>query len=315
MRLLWMSHSPPWPRTSTLLTMTYRPAIRPGAAVLRRDGSHLQIGTSPGVVLADRPGLLAFLRLIDGVRDVERLSALATATIPDLRDDVQALLRELELAGVMFDASAWQFPRSPALSSEARHASVAGLDPGALTRRGSFRVALHSDAATRPLATAVEHLLDDCGIAAVDHADPELLVLIGGGEPSRRVAESPMRRGVDHLWVVVDEDRIRLGPFVRPGLTPCLGCHDRTRADWDRAWPGLVDQFGRHSATITPGATSALVRASAAVEIAAEVLARCDRLPVRTAGHLLVVGPQHGERTAWPVSFHHGCDCALLPAA
>lgn len=283
--------------------------------MLRRDGSHLQVGTSPGVVLADRPGLLAFMRLIDGVRDVQRLTDLATSAIPELRDDVRVLLRELELAGVVFDASAWEFPRSPALASEARHALVAGHDPGVVARRGSFRVALHHDAAAQPLAAAVERLLDDCGISTSDHSDPGLLVLIGGGEPSRRVAESAMRLGLDHLWVVVDEDRIRLGPFVRPGLTPCLGCHDHTRADWDRAWPGLVDQFGRHSATITPGATSALVRASAAIEVAAEVLAHCDRQPLRTSGRILVVGPRHEERSDWPVGFHHSCDCALLPAA
>jgi len=295
--------------------MTYRPAIRPGAAVLRRDGGHLQVGTSPGVVITDRPGLLPFLRLIDGVRDVERLRALVPATVPELADDVERLLRELELAGVVFDASVWDFPRSPALAAEARHASLAQRDPRALAHRPGFRVALHSDAATRPLAASVERLLGECGLGSVHDPDPELLVLFGAGEPSRLVAEPPMRHGVDHLWVVVDEDRVRLGPFVRPGLTPCLGCHDRTRADWDRAWPGLVDQFGRHSAATTPSATSALTRAAAAVEIAAEVLASCDGRPLRTAGRVLVVGPDDDERADWPVGFHHGCGCALLPAA
>ena len=42
--------------------------------MLRRDADHLQVGTSPGVVIADRPGLYPFLRGLDGTRDFAALS-------------------------------------------------------------------------------------------------------------------------------------------------------------------------------------------------------------------------------------------------
>ena len=46
-----------------------------------------------------------------------------------------------------------------------------------------------------------------------------------------------------------------------------------------------------------------------------EVLAVATGQRPRTAGQVLAVGPAHDARAAWPVAFHHGCACALLPAA
>lgn len=295
--------------------MSFRPALRPGAPLLRRDGSNLQVGTSPGVVIADRPGLMALLRVTDGTRDVERLQAYAAAEIPELDGDVAVLMDELLALGVVFDATRWSAPHRRGLDAEARHIDLAGGDLTGLTRRPQFRVAFHTDDAAEPIAEAARTVLAASGMRELDSSDPDLLVVASCGEPARTVFERPTLTGLDHLLVVIDEDRVRIGPLVRPGRTPCIACHDLHRADWDRAWTALLPQLGRHTGILTPPALGAVTAHAAALEVAVEILALCDGRPARTIGQLLAVGPHHDERLSWPLSFHHGCACDLLSAA
>ena len=114
--------------------------------------------------------------------------------------------------------------------------------------------------------------------------------------------------------MVLDEDRVRVGPLVIPGLTPCLTCLDLNRTDWDHAWPALLPQLGRSPWSIPPSLPTPLAYAAAA-EVGVEVLALAGGSRPRTAGQVLAVGPAHDARATWPVAFHHGCACALLPAA
>ncbi len=93
-------------------------------------------------------------------------------------------------------------------------------------RRPQLRVALHDDAGSRPLARAIGHALTDLGIRSLEHPDPDLLVVVSCGEPARAVFEQAHRHGIPHLMVVLDEDRVRVGPLVIPGVTPCLTCLD-----------------------------------------------------------------------------------------
>jgi len=295
--------------------MAFRPALRPGAPLLRRDGFSLQVGTSPGVVLADRPGLMALLRLTDGTRDVERLQAYARANIPELDCDVASLMRELLALGVVFDSTRWSAPHRRGLDAEARHADLSAEEPARLVGRPQFRVAFHADAIAAPIVEATRVILAASGIRDLDAADPHLLVIASCGEPSRSVFERPSAEGLDHLLVVIDENRVRLGPFVRPGRTPCIACHDLHRAAWDHAWSALLPQFGRHTGILTPPGVSAVTAHAAALELAVEVLAHCDGRATRTVGQILAVGPGHDERSTWPLAFHHGCACDLLSAA
>jgi len=295
--------------------MPFRPALRPGAPLLRRDATHLQIGTSPGIVVADRPGLVQLLRLLDGARDVDRLAAVARTAIPELTVPVVEILAELRSAGVVFDASRWSGARRRGLDAEARHADVGGDDPARLRHRQTYGLAVHSDIGSQQLAEATRVVLADSGLTGFAADDPDLLVIVSCGEPSREVFERPVRLGLDHLPVVIDEDRVRIGPLVRPGRTPCVSCHDLHRADWDRAWPALLHQLGRQSATMTPPAVDAVTTHAAALEVAVEVLAHADRGASRTLGRCLVVGPAHDDRTSWPLAFHHACTCDLLRAA
>jgi hypothetical protein len=305
---------PPRSRHEAVL-MAFRPALRPGAPLLRRDAGHLQVGTSPGVVVPDRPGLLPLLRLLDGARDIARLVEVAAISIPELTLPVPEVVAELLAAGVVFDATAWSAPNRRGLDAEARHLALLGEDPDRLRHRRTFGLALHHDAASRPLVEVVHDVLAASGVRRLDSPDPDLLVVVSAGEPARSVFEDPIRRGLDHLLVVIDEDRVRIGPLVRPGRTPCVSCHDLHRADWDRAWPVLAHQLGRHTATMTPPALSAVTTYAAGVEVAAEVLAHLDRRRSRLLGQCLVVGPGHSDRATWPLAFHHACTCDLLRAA
>lgn len=274
--------------------MTFRPALRPGAPLLRRSATHLQVGTSPGIVIADRPGLADLLRLLDGVRDLDRLQDLAAVEIPELGEPVAAVLTELCAVGAVVDAAA------------------AGVTS---RRRGSATVGVVAGSGSAELARLTRSALSSAGIDVSDSAEPELLVITSLGEAARSVYERASIVGVDHLPVVIDEDRVRIGPFVRPGKTPCVGCHDLHRADWDPAWPALIHQLGRRPPLAQPAAVDPLTLRAAAIELAAEIIARVDGHSPRTVGRCLVIGPGHDERATWPVSFHHRCACDLLNAA
>ncbi len=258
--------------------------------MLRRDATHLQVGTSPGTVIDDRPGLGAFLRLLNGARDVDQLRRLVRAEVPELDGDVEEVLRPLLACSAVVDARTLH------------------------VRRPRLRVALHDDASSRPLSRAIAHALTDLGMRSLDAPDPDLLLVVSCGEPSRAVFEQAHRHGITHLMVVLDEDRVRIGPLVIPGVTPCLTCLDLHRTDWDHAWPALLPQLGRSSWSIPPAIPTPLAYAAAA-EVGVEVLALAAGSRPRTAGRALALGPRHDDRNTWPVKFHHGCACALLPAA
>ncbi|MGZ5366625.1 hypothetical protein [Aeromicrobium sp.] len=295
--------------------MTIRPSLRPGAILLRRDATHLQIGTSPGFVLRDRPGLFPVLRLLDGIRDLDRIAALTASQITEFDGDVTAVVTELMAAGLAFDARTWDFPAEPRLAGEARSASLTGSPPARLRQRSRFGLRLTADTTSAELAKATVLILRRAGITPTTGENTDLDVMLSNGEPARRRFHEAMESGTDHVRVVVEEDRVRIGPLVRPGLTPCINCHDLHRADWDSAWPALMTQFGVSAGL---GLTSALCATTlhvAAATIAAEVLAHCDDAAPETTAHCLVVGPHYRDHQTWPVSFHPGCSCTLLAAA
>ncbi len=260
-----------------------RPVVRPGSPLLRRDAAHLQIGTTPGVVVPDRPGLLALLRLLDGVRDLDRLRHLARTEVPELEVDAADALRPLIAAGAVVDA--------------------AGLRPTPVR----LAVSVHSDASTGRLGALVRDALADVGVRQLDAPDPGLLVVVSCGEPGRAVFTAAAQQSVTHLPVVLDDDRVCIGPLVRPGLTPCLGCLDLTRADWDPAWPALLHQLGRPGHLAFPAIVDPVLLHVAAAEVAAEVRALAAGKRLRTVGAVVALGPAHDARDSWPVAFHHAC--------
>ena len=276
------------------VVMPFRPALRPGAPLLRRSATHLQVGTSPGIVVADRPGLVPLLRLLDGVRDVDRLQELVRTDVPELGETVAVVLAEMRAIGAVVDG----------LPTHGAHRRRAGAEIGFAVGPG-----------TSDLVHTVRSVLAAAGLVHLASTDPDLLVIASYGETIRGIYERAAVLGVDHLPVVIDEDRVRIGPLVRPGRTPCVGCHDLHRTDWDPAWPALLAQLGHRPPAIHPLATDPLTLHASAVELAAQILAHIDGRTPPTVGRCLVVGPAHDERATWPVAFHGRCACDLLNAA
>lgn len=280
----------------------FRPALRPGAVVLRRDASHLQVGTSPGVVVADRPGLHELLLSLDGAHDVASLARSCPAVV-----DLQRLLDELVACGVVVDGSRWD----PRHLDEARaHGPSFSID-----RRLALRVAIHHDSGTAPFTRVLREVLASTGVGQLDASDPDLLVVVSAGEPSRDVFAAAGRGRIPYLSARLDEDKVVLGPFVVPGLSPCVGCDDLDRIDWDPAWAALLPQLGTRRTRHNPPATGALLLHAAAVELAATVVAAADGTAIPLVGRVRTLGPHLHERFDRPVRFHPRCACALLPAA
>ena len=273
------------------------PALRPGAQVLRRDDHHLQIGTAPGIVIADRPGLLSLLLSLDGSRDLGELRN-AHPDVPDLG----ALLSELLALGAVVDSMSWRGIESRASG-----------DPGRVALRRRRRVAIHDASGTRELADALRAVLRGSGVKRLLEDDPDVMVVVSAGEPARGVFAEARGQGLPHLPVRLVEDRVLIGPSVTPATTPCLECHDRHRADWDRSWAALVPQFGTRPTHRNPPALTTLTAHTAAVEAAAAVLDHLDghdASPVR--GGVLTIGPGHHDHDLQRFEFHPHCPCSLL---
>ena len=251
------------------------------------------MGTSPGVVIRDRPGLYPLLLSLDGTRDLDALRRRAHREIPDLDVDVADALAPLIAAGLVVDTA----PRA----------------------RPSLRVELAHDGPSTGLARIATTLLAGAGVAVGPDAD--LVVIASSGEPGRTALADVVRCRVAHLVVVMDGDAVRIGPVVIPGTTPCIGCTDLHRAGWDPAWLALVPQFGR----AVPHNASDLTQHVAAAEVVAACLEFADAAsdgppqaggtPSWHPGQIRVVGADRRVRPIGHAAFHPRCACALLSVA
>src|SRR5437899_1067550 len=76
---------------------------------------------------------------------------------------------------------------------------------------------------------------------------PDLVVLTDDRAHDLGLRTQLQRDGVPHLVAGVRENTGTLGPFVLPGISPCLACLDLHRADRDPAWPYLMVQLAASS--------------------------------------------------------------------
>lgn len=268
-------------------------------------------------MIGDRPGLLEFLRLLDGVRDAATVGCLAQERIPELADPPDQLLAALERAGVVVDATAWDSVDS-ALRDEARALVSAGVgaDDAAdrLARRARSRIEIRSEPTAEPLAATTAHWLGEVGIESVRAPSDAVaaVLVLSGGPGSRAEFGTLLRAGVPHLAVGVDGPVVHVGPFVHPRLTACVGCADRHRAAWDPGWPAVVPQLGTPLAPLetgAPSAVSATTRATAAALIADELATFCDDLEPATASRTIALGPGVHDRAESALEQHPDCDC------
>jgi hypothetical protein len=147
-------------------------------------------------------------------------------------------------------------------------------------------------------------------VEAAEATECELAVAIGHYVLDPALHGLWLRRDITHLPVVYGNSSIAIGPFVVPGLTPCLYCLQRHASDADPAWPAISAQlWGRKSPADTE-----LMAGEAAAIVAREVVARlgADR------GHRssqLVIEAATGARSHREFEFHPDCGCVDFATA
>ncbi|WP_139123078.1 ThiF family adenylyltransferase [Cellulosimicrobium cellulans] len=118
--------------------------------------------------------------------------------------------------------------------------------------------------------------------------------------------------GVPHLSVVVREADVVVGPFVRPGLDPCLTCVDLHRADVDPCWPQVARQLRELPG---PRHEESVLAAVAAAHAAGQVLAALDGTAPRTAAACLEIPAPDAVPRLRETSPHPRCGCGGLASA
>lgn len=148
--------------------------------------------------------------------------------------------------------------------------------------------------------------------AAGGSGPPDLVVVIEhrAADPGR--VRELVGDGVAHLSVVVREADVLVGPFVRPGLDPCLRCVDLHRAEIDPCWPQVAQQLRDVTA---PEHEESVVAAVAASVAAGQVLAFVDGSVPRTAAACLEIPAPDAMPRLRETSRHPLCGCGELTSA
>lgn len=119
-----------------------------------------------------------------------------------------------------------------------------------------------------------------------------------------------LRRDIPHLAVVFDEAGVRVGPFVEPGLGPCLRCVDLARRDEDAAWPVIAAQLAGR-----PAATTTIRAAFDAASVAAALIDDRVRHGANTLADASIAfsGDRPGPAPRrHPIAPHAECGCRAL---
>lgn len=266
-------------------SVSLRPRLVDGAVVLRRDAHHLLVGTDPGVVVPDRPGLLGLLRCLDGVRDVGVLQAMAEEPIAA---DVPAVLHELAARGVLAD--------------------------GPDRRVARLTVAVRAGQGCTALDAVLRRCLDDLPVIAAGPDGPGLVLQLSSHEPPRSLLDALVRDGRTHLVVRRAGSGWRVGPFVAPGHSPCVRCADLARIDVDPQWAAVLPQLEAPPLAATRDRAGDTAVWETAALVGREVVRAALGARPRSVGAVL----RHHEDDGWhvdqSVAFHHRCGCWLLGA-
>ncbi|TXK19627.1 TOMM precursor leader peptide-binding protein [Homoserinibacter sp. GY 40078] len=159
-----------------------------------------------------------------------------------------------------------------------------------------------------PLAYAITRLLDASGHRASgdDSADAAVLVADRVLLPSDH--RPWLQRDIPHLAVVASDSTVTVGPFVEPGTTACIHCHDLHRRDADPAWVAIATQL----VTAPPPARHPLRDAAAAWHAARLVIERLSGA-VRTDAVELRIASDGAQLSESRVAPHPDCRCAAPP--
>jgi hypothetical protein len=153
------------------------------------------------------------------------------------------------------------------------------------------------------LARTVAGLLASRGVLGSPD-DAALVVLVADWVLSPADHVAWLNRDVPHLPVVVSERSVAVGPFVEPGLGPCLYCVHLARIDADDTWPAVATQLlGR-----APREVASLELAETASFVARRVLERLAQGPGAARSWRLGADGDVSART-W--GRHPDCRCAV----
>jgi bacteriocin biosynthesis cyclodehydratase domain-containing protein len=142
---------------------------------------------------------------------------------------------------------------------------------------------------------------------------PDLVVLVEHGAADAAAAGQLLSADIAHLSVVIREDDVVVGPLVRPGSGPCLGCLDLHRGDRDPAWPSILAQLRGPSPGHTQPEETALSGLAAGLA-GLQALAHLDGVSEPASiGATLEVELPDGliARRSWPA--HPRCGCHWPP--
>lgn len=286
-----------------------RAALRPGVRVVRRSATELQVGLAAdrAVVLADDPSVHLLLHGLDDGRPPPPPGLLS----PAARRACDLLLSR----GLVVDADAWcsALHRLDGPAAAARTALVAEAGdgaPGILARRRTVRVRL--DVSGLPGAAAhLEGLLATAGLTTTRSGRPDVVAVLAEGEPDRGLLDTLVAEERPHVPLVVCEGRVRLGPFVHPGLTACQRCLDATATDADPRHALVVEQYSGRSRPLwgLPAPVPADLVALATAVLARDLTRWADVLQPATWSTTIEVDPALSlPRTTW--SRHAACGCS-----
>lgn len=116
-----------------------------------------------------------------------------------------------------------------------------------------------------------------------------------------------MARDIPHLPIVFTGVGAEVGPFVRPGRTPCLACIAAHRRDADPTWPLVVSQLIGHPAAETDPS----IAAEAGI-VAARQISEAERSATRQTTHSLTLRAGSLHRESRRHRPHADCRCRSL---
>ena len=145
-------------------------------------------------------------------------------------------------------------------------------------------------------------------------------MLLGVGEPSRALTDPLLREAVPHLVVRLTEGVAVVGPFVLPGITPCLRCTDARLSEDDPAWTLLVEQYARligrgDRADGVPEPVDAALAALAVAWAAREVATYAEGGTPATLGATVRLSARSSEVETRRWDRHPRCGCTWGAAA
>jgi bacteriocin biosynthesis cyclodehydratase domain-containing protein len=299
------------------------PLLLPGTHVLRRPDGVFQLGLAPSEAVRleheDAAGRLAPVAGSPGLVESPALAARLVAQHAAAADDAElrsALAPDLPENRWQRHTMASLFRDSPALMAArvdergTKRIRVRGFGhPLDETLRSDLLELLRRACLTahgpKPDGPPVRHRF----------ATEPVHVLLGVGEPGRSLVDPLLREAVPHLVVRLSEGAAVVGPFVLPGLSPCLRCIDARISEDDPAWTLLVEQYARAArrgdrADGVPEPVDAVLAAHAVAWAAREVATYAEGGTPETLGATVRLGPRTAEPATRRWEAHPQCGCA-----